>query len=59
MLKRSEEWRLIIDTEAAIDHNLTISLTNQSSRYDAFKGTNLKEGLLDLGMDTIVVCGTP
>ena len=56
MLKGSEEWKLISDIEAAVDHKKDTFI--HKSGYDAFNGTDLKELLLNLGVDTVVVCGT-
>lgn len=56
MLKGSEEWKLIGDIEAAVDNKKDTFI--HKSGYDVFNGTDLKERLLDLGVDTVVVCGT-
>ena len=56
IIKDTDEWKLIKDIEAVADRNKDGFIIDKTT-YDAFHGTSLKKYLLDLGVDTVVVCG--
>ena len=56
IIKETDEWKLIKDIEAVADRSRD-GFINDKTAYDAFHGTSLKKDLLDLGVDTVVVCG--
>ena len=53
--KGSDCWQLVSEIKAASDETKDSFVSK--SAYDAFEGTDLKEQLLKLGVDTVVVCG--
>lgn len=54
--KGSEGWKLIKDIVEAANLR-TDTFIDTKVTYDAFYGTCLKQNLLDLGVDTVIVCG--
>ena len=56
IIKDTDEWKLIKDIEAVADRNKDGFIIDKTA-YDAFHSTSLKKYLLDLGVDTVVVCG--
>lgn len=56
IIKQSDDWKLIKQIEQACDRQ-TDRFIQEKSTYDAFHGTSLKKDLLDLGVETVVVCG--
>ena len=56
IVKGSDRWKLIPEIEAAADCERDTFITDKVT-YDAFHNTDLKKQLLELGVDTVVVCG--
>ena len=54
--KDCDDWKLIADISQAADQRMDVFITSKIT-YDAFHGTELKQSLLDRGVDTVVVCG--
>ena len=52
----TNDWKLIKEIEEASDPNVDTFIRDKTT-YDSFYGTSLKKSLLDLGVDTVVVCG--
>ena len=55
MVRGTDEWKLIKEIEQVSDRNTDTFIHDTS--YDAFYNTDLKTNLLELGVDTVVVCG--
>ena len=56
IFKQSDDWKLIDEIEQVCDRH-TDRFIQEKATYDAFHGTSLKKDLLDLKVETVVVCG--
>ena len=56
IFKGTDDWRMINEIEDISDKG-TDTFIQDKTTYDSFHGTSLKKDLLDLGVDTVVVCG--
>ena len=56
LLKQSDDWKLIKEIERVSDQKIDKFIQDKTA-YDSFHRTSLKKDLLDLGVDTVVVCG--
>ena len=54
--KDCDDWKLITDISQATDQRYDTFIDSKVT-YDAFYGTELKQSLLEHGVDTVVVCG--
>ena len=56
IFKETDDWKLTNEIEQVSDQS-TDKFIHDKTTYDSFHGTSLKKDLLDLGVDTVVVCG--
>ena len=56
IIKGADDWKLIKEIEEAANPS-TDTFIQDKTTYDSFHGTSLKKYLVDLGVETVVVCG--